>query len=185
MTSDAAPRTGRVIALLGAESTGKTALASSLAAALRQRGHAVEVVPEVLRGFCERQGRTPRVDEQRAIADVQTARIEEACTVADRVVADTTALMVAVYSEIVFADRSLLVAALEAQRRFGLTLVTANDIPWVADGLQREGDHVRGPVSERLLAALDSGGIAWRPVAGRGPARLAAALEAIDAAGLG
>lgn len=177
--------TGRVISLLGAESTGKTTLAAELAAALRGRGHDVEVVPEVLRGFCERQGRTPRIDEQRGIAEAQAARIEEARTLADRVVADTTALMVAVYSEIVFGDRSLLEAALEAERRVDLTLVTANDLPWVADGLQREGVHVRGPVSSRLLAALQGGGIAWRPVMGSGPARLAAALAAVDAAGLG
>jgi nicotinamide riboside kinase len=185
VTAGLAPGTGRVIALLGAESTGKTTLAAALAAALRDRGHVVQMVPEVLRDFCERRGRTPRIDEQQGIAEVQTARIEEACGMADRVVADTTALMVAVYSEIVFGDRSLLDPALESQRRFGLTLVTANDLPWVADGLQREGDHVRGPVSERLLAALERGCIAWRAVAGSGPARLAAALAAVDAAGLG
>jgi nicotinamide riboside kinase len=179
--SGAAP----AIALLGPESTGKTTLAAELAAALRARGHAVEVVPEVLRLFCERHGRTPRIDEQRGIAEVQAARIEDARAVADRVVADTTALVVAVYSETVFGDRSLLHAALEAQRRCALTLVTANDLPWVADGVQREGDHVRGPFLGRLLAALDEGAIPWRPVGGTGPARLAAALAAVDAAGLG
>lgn len=176
---------GRVIALLGPESTGKTTLSLALAAALRSRGHAVEVVPEVLRDFCERRGRTPTRDEQGPLADVQTARIEEARSLADRVVADTTALMVAVYSDLVFGDRSLVAAALETQRGLDLTLVTAADIPWVADGLQREGDHVRAPVTERLLAALDAGGIAWHPVAGSGPARLASALAVVDAAGLG
>lgn len=180
----AAPR-GRVISLLGPESTGKTTLSLELAAALRGRGRTVEVVPEVLRHFCERQGRTPRIDEQRGIAAVQTARIAEARTMADRVVADTTALMVAVYSEIVFGDRSLLADALAVERSFDLTLVTECDIPWVADGLQREGEHVRGPVAATLIAALASGGMPWRPVTGSGSARLAHALAAIDAAGLG
>lgn len=174
-----------VIALLGAESTGKTTLVRGLAAALRARGHAVEVVPEALRLFCERLGRTPRVDEQRGIADVQAARIEDARRGADRVVADTTALMVAVYSEVVFGDRSLLPAALAAQRGIALTLVTGNDVAWVADGVQREGDHVRSPVRARLLAALAEGGIAWHAVVGRGEDRLASALAAVDAAGLG
>jgi nicotinamide riboside kinase len=178
-------RPGAVIALLGPESTGKTTLSAELATALRSRGHRVEVVPEVLRDFCERRGRTPRIDEQRALAGVQTARIEEARSLADRVIADTTALMVAVYSEIVFRDRSLLEAALATERGFALTLVTENDLPWVADGLQREGDHVRAPVRERLLDALHRGGVRWRPVAGAGPARLAGALAEIDAAGLG
>lgn len=186
MTAGApAPGPGRVVALLGPESTGKTTLAHALADALRARGRTVEVVPEVLRSFCERQGRTPRIDEQRGIAAAQASRIAEARTLAERVVADTTALMVAVYSEIVFGDRSLLADALAAERTHDLVLVTANDLPWVADGLQREGDHVRPPVMACLLAALDAGGVRWRPVAGSGPARLAAALAEIDAAGLG
>ena len=57
--------------------------------------------------------------------------------------ADTTALMIAVYSDLVFADTGLYDDALAAQRRVDLTLVTALDLPWLADGLMRDGAHVR------------------------------------------
>jgi len=171
-----------VVALLGTESTGKTTLAGQIAVALAGRGVAVEVVAEVLREFCDAHARTPRRDEQAAIAAAQTARIDAAAACADVVVADTTALMIAVYSDLVFADTSLYDDALAAQRRVDLTLVTALDLPWQADGLQRDGAHVREPVDAKLRAALARGGIAAATIAGAGPARLAAALAAIDAA---
>ncbi len=169
---------GAVIALVGAESTGKSTLADELAAALAGRGHAAVVVGEALREFCDRQGRTPRREEQAGIADEQTRRIAIARNDAEVVIADTTALMIAVYSDLVFADRSLYPTAESAQRGYELTLLTALDLPWVADGHQRDGEHVRVPVDERIRGALARAGVAWTTVAGQGPARLAAALAA-------
>jgi len=171
-----------VVALLGAESTGKTTLAAEIGTMLAARGIAVEVVAEFLREFCDANARTPRRDEQAAIAATQTARIDAAAGRSDVVVADTTALMVAVYSDLVFADTGLYDDALAAQRRVDLTLVTALDLPWLADGLMRDGAHVREPVDAKLRAALARGGIASMTIAGAGPARVATALAAIDAA---
>jgi nicotinamide riboside kinase len=169
-----------VVALLGAESTGKTTLAGGIGAALSARGRSVAVVAEALREFCDREGRTPRREEQAAIAAEQTDRIEAAAALNDVVVADTTALMIAVYSDFVFADSSLYASALAAQRRVDLTLVTALDLPWRADGLQREGEHVRAPVDALLRSALSGAGIAFATIAGSGGARVEAALGAID-----
>jgi nicotinamide riboside kinase len=171
-----------VVALLGAESTGKTTLARDIGAALAARALGVEVVGEVLREFCDTHARTPRRDEQAAIAAAQSARIDAAAARAEVVVADTTALMIAVYSDFVFGDTSLYESALAAQRRVDLTLVTALDLPWQADGHQRDGAHVREPVDARLGAALASAGIASTRISGVGPSRLDAALQAIDAA---
>jgi nicotinamide riboside kinase len=171
-----------VVTLLGAESTGKTTLAGELGAALAARGRHVEVVAEVLREFCDDRQRTPREDEQAAIASTQTARIDDAATRAEIVVADTAALMIAVYSDFVFGDQSLYAEALAAQRRVDLTLVTALDLPWRGDGLQRDGDHVRGPVDALLRGALARAGITATTIAGIGADRRDAALRAIDAA---
>ena len=140
------------------------------------------MVGEALREFCDRHSRTPRRDEQETIAAAQTARIEAAAERAEIVVADTTALMIAVYSELVFGDASLYESALAAQRRVDLTLVTALDLPWQADGLQRDGAHVREPVDALLRAALAAGSIACATISGIGARRLDAALEAIDSA---
>ncbi len=90
--------------------------------------------------------------------------------------------MIAVYSDIVFGDRSLYDSALRAQAGYGLTLLTALDLPWVADGLQRDGAQVRVPVDALLRAALQRHVKGYSVVSGQGPARTAAALAAVRGA---
>jgi len=171
---------GRIIAVVGAESTGKTTLVHALLEPLAARHGRVAIVPEVLREFCDRAGRTPRPDEQAGIAAEQTARIQQAALGHDLVLADTTALMTAVYSDYLFADDSLYAPALDAQASVDLTLLTSLDLPWVADGLQRDGAHVRLPVDDRVRAALRHHRLPHAVVAGQGDDRVHAALSAIS-----
>lgn len=172
--------TATVIAIVGAESTGKTSLARALAQHLPgSTGLRCIWVSEWLREWCEHEGRTPRPDEQAAIAERQSRRIAEAALHHDLVIADTTPLMTAVYSDLLFDDTSLYGAALQDQQRYHLTLLTALDLPWQADGLQRDGPQVRAPVDARVRSALGSAGVAYSVVSGLGPSRLENALNAI------
>ena len=167
------------IAIVGAESTGKTALAQALAGRLAElTGRRCTWVGEWLRHWCERAGRTPRPDEQAAIAEHQHRLIDAAAADHDLVICDTTALMTAVYSDLLFDDRSLVAYAITQQRRCDLTLLTALDIAWVADGLQRDGPQVRGPVDDSVRALLIGHRIPWSLVSGQGAARLEAAVDA-------
>jgi nicotinamide riboside kinase len=168
-----------VIAVLGAESTGKTELANALARRIGARGTTVMRVGEYLREWCDHEHRTPRPTEQSTIAAEQTRRIEDAAK-NGVVVADTTSLMTAVYSDLLFDDTTLYASALAAQRRCAITLLTALDLPWVADGLQRDGPHVREPVDLRVRAALNEAGIPFTVVHGHGHERLANAWNAIN-----
>jgi len=168
-----------VVGVLGAESTGKTRLAVELRDALVREGRRVAVVPEFLREFCDAAGRTPVHREQAEIAAEQTRRIDQAAADHDIVIADTTALMIAVYSELVFGDTSLYASAIDAHHRCDLTLLTALDLPWQADGHQRDGDHVREPVDALVRAALGRSGMSYSVVGGRGASRLDAALQAV------
>lgn len=169
------------IAIVGAESTGKTALAQALAARIGAlSGLRCAWVGEWLRDWCVREGRTPRADEQAAIARQQQALIDEAGAAHAVVVCDTTALMTAVYSAMLFDDRSLEAYAVEQQRRCQVTLLTALDLPWIADGLQRDGPQVREPVDTRLRELLRAHGLGWSLVSGQGEARLEAALDAVS-----
>ena len=166
------------IALLGAESTGKTRLAAELAAHLNDLGHDALHVPEYLREWCEREGRTPRPDEQADIAQQQAQRILQAN--AAWVIADTTPLMTAIYSEMLFADTSLYPSALAHQRMYDLTLITGLDLPWVADGLQRDGPQVRAPVDAMVRSTLQKAAISYQVVYGQGLDRLDNAIDAIN-----
>ena len=168
------------VAIVGAESTGKTTLASQLAPRLAQdTGLRVAWVPELLREWCDEFGRTPMAHEQAAILRAQHERIEAAAAVHDVVVCDTTALMTAVYSRLVFGDRSLDAPALALHGRMALTLLTAVDLPWVPDGHQRDGEHVRAPVDALLRELLLAHRMPWAVVGGEGPARLQQAMRAV------
>jgi len=173
---------GAVIALLGAESTGKTTLARALHRTLQAQGHHVALVEEALREFCLRTGRTPRHDEQAGIAGLQSLHIAEAARTHELVVADTTSMMVAVYNQLLFDDPSLLPLAVAEQARHRVTLLMALDLPWVPDPGIRDGAHVREPVDALLRSALLDGGVAFSVVAGHGEQRLAHALRAVQAA---
>ena len=96
------------------------------------------------------------------------------------VIADTTPLMTAIYSHLLFADESLYGFALEHQRCYDLTLVTGLDLPWIADGLQRDGPHVREPVDALVRAALTRAGLPFQVIYGHGEARVRNALNAIS-----
>jgi nicotinamide riboside kinase len=171
-----------VVALLGAESTGKTTLSEELGAVLAAEGRRVAVVPEYLREFCHQHGRTPRPDEQQGIAREQTRRIATAASRHDIVVADTTALMIAVYSEHVFGDTSLYAEAEASHAQCDLTMITALDLPWRPDGLQRDGPQVRTPVDALVRAALARTGQPYSVIFGSGASRMQSALACVQRA---
>ena len=171
----------RRIALLGAESTGKTRLAQDLNDVLTLRGFTVSQADEFLRAWCGREGRTPLVHEQAAIAKAQEQAV---LTVTQGwVLADTTPLMTAVYSQALFQDDSLYPMALAHQAMYDHSLVMGLDLPWVADGLQRDGPQTRGPIDSLLRQALDRAGLAYTVVYGLGHRRLNNALLALGLAG--
>jgi HTH-type transcriptional repressor of NAD biosynthesis genes len=168
------------VSLLGGESSGKSTLARQLHAALQAQGIDCALVPEHLRAWCEAAGRAPQAHEQAAIAAEQTRLIEAAR--AEVVIADTTALMVAAYSELYFNDRSLWPEALAAQRRLGLTWLMGLDLPWVSDGFLRDSPAVREATDTVLRRELQGAGIGFQTVYGQGTQRLRAALRALGAA---
>ena len=166
------------IALLGAESTGKTTLGRELAAHFCAQGLRVKLVPELLREWCAREGREPPPEEAEAIAREQEARVHEAAARNDIVIADTTALMVAVYGALLFPESDLYRFAIDSLRRYDRVLLTGLDLPWKPDGLQRS-QATRDAVDAQLRELLGREAIAYRVVYGRGPQRLASALAAI------
>ena len=179
---DDASRGAVVVAVIGAESTGKSQLVQALARRLQEEfGLRCACVGEVLREWCDERGRTPRADEQLGIAQEQQRRIDAAAARpdVDVVLCDTTPIMISVYSDVLFDDRSLDAVARPAQQAADSTLLTALDLPWVADGLQRDGPHVRAPVDALLRARLHVWRIDWALVSGQGEARVDAAVDAL------
>jgi len=158
------------IAILGAESTGKSTLAPALAARYETLW-----VPEYLREFVETRQRVPFEDDQPGIARTQRAREDAMAASPDArrfLFCDTTPLMTAVYSRIYWGRVPPDLLALEAGHDYALTLVAGLDLPWVPDGLQRESEEVRKQVHECLLAVLRERGIPFTLLEGDLPQRM-------------
>ena len=87
--------------------------------------------------------------------------------------------MTAVYSHFVFGDAALDEMAREAHATMAFTLLTALDLPWRPDGLQRDGPHVREPVDRLVRGFLAAWQSPWSLVAGQDDERTEAALRAL------
>ena len=157
------------IAILGAESSGKSTLSEALA-----RRYDTVWVPEYLREFVDVHARVPREEDQFGIARTQLAREDAAARVARRYLfCDTTALMTALYSQVYWDRVDAQLAQLAARHAYAVTLVTAPDGPWEPDGLQRESEAVRQMVHRMLRETLARRGIAYTILAGDLPQRMA------------
>ncbi len=167
------------IAILGAECTGKSSLVAALQAHWLARGATVHVAHEVLRQWCDQHGRTPLAHEQITIAKAQAVTAEQV-TDGDYLLADTSPLMTAIYSDVLFQDTSLYPFALHHQRIYQHTLVAGLDLPWQADGFQRDGVVIRERIDARLRDLLQQEGMAFSIVYGKGPKRLASALAVLE-----
>jgi NadR type nicotinamide-nucleotide adenylyltransferase len=164
------------VAILGAESSGK----STLAAALAIRYDTIWV-PEYLREFVESEGRVPFEHDQFGIARVQLAHEGAAARFARRFLfCDTTPFMTAIYSQVYWGRVDPQLAALDAAHDYALTLVTAPDGPWVADGLQRDSAAVRLQVHQAVIDKLERRAIAYTLVSGTLEQRMAQAGQALD-----
>ncbi|SEB17545.1 Nicotinamide riboside kinase [Variovorax sp. YR216] len=160
------------MAVLGARSTGKTELANALAARLLQRGVVAALVADPAR-------RSPTQQELAEAAFEQTNRIAAAAR-RGVVIADSTALMLAVDAEMRFGDTSLYEHALAAHRSHAVTLLMALDLPQ-ADG-STPAELAEAERTDALLrAALARAGSPFAVIHGRGPERLASAWNAINA----
>lgn len=167
------------VAIIGAECVGKTELAQRLAESLPGLW-----IPEYLREFCDRLGRTPLPEEQAQILAEQRRREDEAMARArsrrlDWVLADSAPLVTALYSELLFGDVSLHEEALVHHARYDATLLLAPDLPWVADGILRDGPAVREAFHALLLQRLQQAELAFALIGGAGEQRLRSAVDVL------
>lgn len=142
-------------------------------------------VQEYLRTFTAQQGRTPLHAEQAHILHEQL-RLQDATAEQARqqhvawVFCDTAPLLTAIYSDCVFGDASQYAEALALHARYANTLLLEPDIPWVADGLQRDGAAMRATVHVRIQNTLARAGLPFTCIAGDAARRLQDAMNAIN-----
>jgi nicotinamide riboside kinase len=169
----------RLICLIGAECTGKTSLAQTLAG---QTGGVW--VPEYLRDYCDAHG-TPEQSAQHLILEAQVERESVALAAARQqslpwVLCDTAPLLTAIYSEYYFHDASLYPQARILHRRYALSLHLAPDLPWAPDSRQRDGPHTSQPIDQLIYRELTGLGYLHVRIGGTGQARQCSAIQALQ-----
>jgi NadR type nicotinamide-nucleotide adenylyltransferase len=168
----------RRVCVVGAESTGTTTLCQDLA------GHyGATWVPEYGRTFCAERGGPMRwrTEDFEHIACEQLAAEDTAARSATGLlICDTDALATSIWHERYLDRRSAVLDRLAATRSYATYLLTSDDIPFVQDGT-RDGEHIRGWMTERFRTALAARPEPWIELRGERATRLAAAIAHIDA----
>jgi NadR type nicotinamide-nucleotide adenylyltransferase len=169
----------RKVAILGAESTGKSTLAAALAIRYRTLW-----VPEYLREFVETEARVPFEQDQFRIAQIQAEREQAAEAGANRFLfCDTTPFMTAIYSGVYWGRVDPQLAVLDLRYDYAVTLVAAPDVPWVPDGLQRDSAAKRQEVHQALIDKLERRAIAYTLLTGSLEQRMPQAERVLDPLG--
>lgn len=174
------------IAVLGAESTGKSILIAELLAPLAAlQPRPIWAVPEVLRQFCVEHNRAPFAKEQSGILDrqiaVERAAIAESQNTTAILLSDCAPITTAIYSVMYFSDASLMAMATQHHQRYQLSLVLSPDIGWHADPLpfMRDGPSAQLQFHQQLLDWLNVSRMPYQLIAGQGTIRTQRALDAI------
>ena len=166
------------VVLIGAESTGKSALAAQLA----ERYETVWA-PEFLRQFVDEKGALPEERDVHAIARGHLEQEARLLPLAKRVLfLDTDLVTTCVYQRIYFQTCPGWVENKATTHRADLYLFTEPDIPWEPDPGQREGPEARLRTHGQLRDEVQRLGLNVVSVSGPMEARLHTAARAVDLA---
>jgi NadR type nicotinamide-nucleotide adenylyltransferase len=175
VTSGSTALSATRVALIGAESTGKTTLARSLA-----EDYGVPWAPEYARAYLDRKGPPLTSADVEPIARGQMAGEDKARQGHGLVILDTDLVSTLVYARYYYGSCPKWIENAARERRAHLYLLLHPDVPWVEDGPQRDRPHDREELHDRFRARLEE--ISARVVEVRGPwaLRTRTAHEAID-----
>jgi HTH-type transcriptional repressor of NAD biosynthesis genes len=171
----------RRVAIVGAESTGKTTLAKSLA----DRFDTVWA-PEFGRLYTEWKRDEGTVDrwatqDFAAIAERQNAVEDEHARRSGPVlIADTNALATCAWEERYLGYADPVTERIAAARLPDLYLLTLADVPWVDDGLRDGNEAVRKRMTHAMRRRIAASGVPMVEVAGDWATREATAVAAIE-----
>lgn len=166
------------IAIIGPESTGKTALAERLGQHFETRP-----VPEIARDWIGSLGRPYRIDDLNELcrlqAEAEDNRLAENPAM---LICDTNLTVIRIWSLFKYGTVDPYILKCEASRRYDLILLADIDIAWVEDPL-RENPRQRSELYSIYYRTLIASNRSFRVIFGQGEERFQRALAAIHGTG--
>jgi NadR type nicotinamide-nucleotide adenylyltransferase len=162
------------IALIGAESTGKTTLCRSLAMRYNTLW-----VPEYAREFVSGNNRETSLEDIVAIAHKQLEHENEFAALANKLVfVDTEFILAKVWCEDIYLTVPSWIEEQISAHRYDLYLLTNNDLPWVPDPV-RVNPQRRDYFYQLYLKELTDRQLPYEVISGRYEMRLYNATQAL------
>lgn len=165
------------IAVIGAESTGKTTLCEALAAHYK-----AALVPEYARMFFN----TANI-HQYALSDLEhiaqqqvMLETQAANSSGGLLFCDTTVMTIKIWAELEFQTCPDSILSLLKQTKYDFYLITENDVPWEKDD-QRLNKYKRQDIFDRHFDELIVADVPYAIVNGVGPQRTENAIRHINA----
>jgi len=165
-----------IVVITGSECTGKTTLANELAAHF-----AAPCSPEHVRDYLDRKGMPLDASDVEGIARGQVD-VEDAAIAASTglVIKDTDLVSTVVYSTHYYGTCPDWIGRAARERRGDLYLLLTPDVPWIADGMQRDRPSGRAQLHDLFRHRLESLGARFVEISGDWNARRTLALAALS-----
>ncbi len=162
------------IALLGAESTGKTSLCSQLSAYYNACW-----IPEYARDYIQQLNRQYTFEDVEHIAEQQNKQLNDVY-IDDYVFFDTELIITKVWFEVVFNRCPSWISQSIAQSPINYYLLCNTDLEWVPDSVRENGGEMRNVLHKRYESILKEFNLPYQCVSGKGQDRLSCAINFID-----
>ena len=166
----------KIIAITGAESTGKSTLSEALA-----RHYNVPFEPEFARDYILELGRPYTFEDVEFIAKKQLERHHAlAASTYPLVILDTWLLITKIWFEVVYNKVPAWIEQEIQNSKIDLFLVCDTDLPWIADKVRENGGENREKLQNRYIKEIENYGFRYKIVNGVGEARVKNAVSILD-----
>lgn len=162
------------IAILGPESTGKTALAQSLA-----HYYKGDWIKEYAREYIEGLDRPYNFEDVEYIAQWLLNKYEEVKALAHPVFFDTEMIITKIWFKVVFGKRPELINEWLKQMNFDAYLLCYYDLPWIPDSVRENGGEMRKVLFYNYQSEIEKLNKPYKIIKGTGNERVKNAIMAL------
>lgn len=165
----------KIIAITGAESTGKSTLAQALATYYN-----VSFVPEFARNYIEQLHRSYTYDDVILIAQKQVEQYNEMVSwQTPLIILDTWLLITKIWLDVVYGKVPDWIDKTIKETRIDTFLVCDTDLPWIADSVRENGGTNREKLQQTYIRELRKYHFPYHIIKGNQQEREKAAIQII------